>query len=76
MRLQPLEFKVPGHLRPAAGPGDPDRQVIHDPARPGRVLDDLPVRIPRPRRWAEMPRDLEFQRLLTHVLSLIRKQGD
>jgi NitT/TauT family transport system ATP-binding protein len=51
-------------------------RIIVLTSRPGRVLDDLPVRIPRPRRWAEMPRDLEFQRLLTYVLSLIRKQGD
>ena len=51
-------------------------RIIVLSSRPGRVLDDLPVRIPRPRRWAEMPRDSEFQRLLTYVLSLIRKQGD
>jgi len=51
-------------------------RIIVMSARPGRILDDLPVRIPRPRRWADMPKNPEFQRLLTQVLSLIRKPAN
>jgi NitT/TauT family transport system ATP-binding protein len=42
-------------------------------ARPGRILEDIPVHLPRPRLWARIHQQPEFQNLASHLLSLIRK---
>jgi NitT/TauT family transport system ATP-binding protein len=48
-------------------------RIIVMSSRPGRILEDLPVRLPRPRLWAEIGRDPAYQELLSRILSLIRK---
>jgi len=40
--------------------------------RPGMILDNISVDIPRPRSWAKAIHDPEFQDLVSRVLSLIR----
>ncbi len=40
--------------------------------RPGMILDDISVNIPRPRSWAKVIHDSAFQDLVSRVLSLIR----
>ncbi len=42
--------------------------------RPGKVLEDLPVPLHRPRMWAEVQKQPEFQRLVAYILSLIRRK--
>ncbi len=41
--------------------------------RPGRILEAIPVTLPRPRLWAEIHKHPEFPKLVAHLLSLIRK---
>lgn len=38
----------------------------------GRVLDDIPVTLPRPRVWGELMEDAEFKRLSAQVLQMVR----